>query len=64
MENNSLKISSNAKTVLEKRYLVKDANGKVKEKPEDMFRRVAKNIAKADKLYNKSKSTKETEKKK
>jgi len=61
MQDEALKFSENAKRVLEKRYLAKDVNGKVKEKPEEMFRRVAKNIAKADKLYNKNKSTKETE---
>ncbi|KKT18948.1 MAG: Ribonucleoside-diphosphate reductase [Candidatus Peregrinibacteria bacterium GW2011_GWA2_43_8] len=41
----SLPLSLNALQVLERRYLLKDENGKIKESPEDMFRRVAKNIA-------------------
>lgn len=41
-------VSENALKVLEKRYLKKDENGKPTEKPEDMFRRVAKNIASID----------------
>lgn len=41
-------VSDNALKVLEKRYLKKDENGKPTEKPEDMFRRVAKNIAAID----------------
>ena len=40
-------LSQNARTVLEKRYLVKDASGKSTEKPEDMFWRVATVIAEA-----------------
>ncbi|PLX66158.1 MAG: ribonucleoside-diphosphate reductase, adenosylcobalamin-dependent [Denitrovibrio sp.] len=47
-------LTQNAITVLEKRYLKKDLNGKAIEKPIDMFRRVAMNIAEADKLYDKS----------
>ncbi|MDO8603200.1 MAG: vitamin B12-dependent ribonucleotide reductase [Candidatus Omnitrophota bacterium] len=46
-----LDISENCLKVLEKRYLMKDENGKVKEKPEEMFKRVSWYIAKADKLY-------------
>jgi len=42
-----VKLSENALTVLEKRYL-KKVDGKVVEKPEDMFRRVAENIAEVD----------------
>ncbi len=42
------KLSGNAKTVLERRYLKKDPNGKVIETPEKMFRRVARHIAKAE----------------
>ena len=44
-------LSSNARTVLERRYLKKDAQGKVIESPEKMFRRVAHHIAKAEALY-------------
>ena len=45
-----MELSENARTVLEKRYLVKE-DGKVAETPEDMFRRVAQNIALAEKNY-------------
>ena len=47
-------LSSNARTVLEKRYLVKDASGKSVEKPEDMFWRVATVVAEADRRYGAS----------
>jgi len=49
-----LELSENALKVLEKRYLSKDETGRVIETPEGMFRRVAKAIAAADKLYNKT----------
>jgi ribonucleoside-diphosphate reductase alpha chain len=44
-------LTENATTVLEKRYLQRDFQGKVIEMPEELFRRVAKNIAQADRLY-------------
>lgn len=44
----------NALKVLEKRYLKKDEEGKVTEVPQDLFRRVAKTIARADMMYGKS----------
>ncbi|MBL0938138.1 MAG: vitamin B12-dependent ribonucleotide reductase [Gemmatimonadaceae bacterium] len=47
-------LSNNARTVLEKRYLVKDAKGKPVEKPEDMFWRVATVVAEADRRYGAS----------
>jgi ribonucleoside-diphosphate reductase alpha chain len=46
-----IQLTPNAQTVLEKRYLQRDFYGKVMEKPEDMFRRVATNIAQADQFY-------------
>lgn len=46
-----IKLSENALRILEKRYLKKDNTGNVMESPEEMFRRVADNIAQADKLY-------------
>lgn len=45
-------LSNNALKVLEKRYLKKDPEGKVVEAPEEMFCRVANNIASADLLYD------------
>jgi len=45
------KFSVNAIKVLEQRYLLKDDDGNVIETPEKMFRRVAANIAQADKNY-------------
>ena len=57
-----LKLSKNALIILEQRYLKKNANGRVIEKPEDMFRRVSKNIALADAKYKHSrKNVKKTE---
>lgn len=44
-------LSANAITVLERRYLRRDEEGKVLEKPIDMFRRVAKTIASAEKDF-------------
>ena len=49
---NGLDISSNARTVLERRYLSKDPGGAVVETPEQMFTRVARHIAKAEKFYD------------
>lgn len=47
-------LSANARTVLEKRYLVKDKSGKPVESPEDMFWRVATVVAEADRRYGAS----------
>jgi ribonucleoside-diphosphate reductase alpha chain len=44
-------LSQNARTVIEKRYLIKDASGKPTETPEDMFWRVARTVAEADRRY-------------
>ena len=51
-----LQLTKNAMTVLEKRYLQKDLQGSVIETPEEMFRRVAWNVARADLLYPPEKS--------
>ncbi len=45
------RLSPNARTVLRQRYLAKDANGRVIESPAVLFRRVAEDIAKAERLY-------------
>jgi ribonucleoside-diphosphate reductase alpha chain len=45
------KFSINALRVLQERYLLKNDQGEVIETPEQLFRRVAKNIAKADTKY-------------
>ncbi len=50
----ALKLSDNSLRVLEKRYLKKDENGKVVETPHEMFSRVAKTIAGADRIFRKS----------
>ncbi len=46
-----LNLSENARRVLKRRYLKKNRKGKVIETPEQMFRRVARHIAKAEKKY-------------
>jgi ribonucleoside-diphosphate reductase alpha chain len=45
-------LTDNAKTVLEKRYFKKDDNGAVIETAEDLFFRVAENIAGAEKAFS------------
>ncbi len=47
-ENCEVKLSENAKKVLEKRYLKKDINGNPTETPRELFERVAYTIANAD----------------
>jgi len=44
-------LNQNARTVIEKRYLIKDGNGKATEQPEDMFWRVSSIVAEADRRY-------------
>jgi len=53
-------LTENAIRVLEKRYLLKDENGKVVETPDQMFRRVAHDISLADEKYGED--AKKTEK--
>src|SRR3989338_3034883 len=50
-----IRMSKNALLILEHRYLKKDSKGNAIEKPEDLFRRVARNIAQADARYKHSK---------
>ncbi len=47
-----IKLSDNALRVLEKRYLIKDKDGKLIETPQELFRRVAKHIASAERVFN------------
>lgn len=44
-------VSENGMAVLERRYLVKDADGKPVEVPENLYRRVARNIADGEREY-------------
>ena len=46
------KLSENARTILEKRYLKKNAEGQVIESPEEMFARVARAVAEADQRFD------------
>jgi ribonucleoside-diphosphate reductase alpha chain len=50
-----LPLSANARVVLERRYLARDESGRLIERAEDLFRRVAHNIALAEKSYGASK---------
>ncbi len=49
-----IRLTPNAIAVLEKRYLLKDLQGNIVEGPENLFRRVARNIAQADRFYDSS----------
>ncbi len=46
-----MELTENAKIVLRARYLLKDEQGRVVETPEEMFYRVARSVAAAEKLY-------------
>lgn len=51
MKKGKINLTENAKVVLEKRYLIKDENGKVIETPEGLMERVARAVAKAESKY-------------
>jgi ribonucleoside-diphosphate reductase alpha chain len=53
----TLRLSPNALTVLRRRYLEKNADGKPVETPPQLFRRVADNVAQAERLYGGSRRT-------
>jgi len=46
-----MELTDNARRVLESRYLRRDPAGRVVERPEDMFARVARNVASAEAAY-------------
>ncbi|RLI35000.1 adenosylcobalamin-dependent ribonucleoside-diphosphate reductase, partial [Candidatus Bathyarchaeota archaeon] len=56
-----LKLSLNAISVLERRYLRKDEAGRIIETPAEMFRRVAKTVAAPDLMYDRGADVKKTE---
>ncbi|HOX93403.1 MAG TPA: ATP cone domain-containing protein, partial [Syntrophales bacterium] len=58
-----LKLSINAMEVLKKRYLLKDDDQNVVEAPGELFRRVARHIAQAEKAFRGSPSVGEAEEK-
>src|SRR5688572_4544978 len=47
----TLQLSDNARLVLERRYLARDDSGVPLESPEELFARVARNIAQAELIY-------------
>ncbi|NIM03910.1 vitamin B12-dependent ribonucleotide reductase [bacterium] len=57
-----LKLPVNAVRILEKRYLLRDESGNLMETPKKMFHRVAREVARADRLYGKKFNAQETEK--
>jgi len=58
-----LDLTPNALIVLKKRYLKKDLKGQITETPFDMFRRVAKTVARADLFYDPDADLQATEEK-
>ncbi len=57
---NGLDLSPNAQTVLERRYLKKDTDGKVQETPAQMFHRVARHIARPEKSFDENADVRKT----
>ena len=51
-----ISLSKNALFILEQRYLKKNDKGKTIEKPQDLFRRVATSVAKAESLHGAKKT--------
>lgn len=62
VEADELKLSVNAVNVMERRYLLKDEDGRIIESPKQMFRRVARETARIEARYGK-KDAAETEEK-
>ncbi len=60
-EDPDVEMSENTLRVLERRYLKKDASGQPMEKAQHLFRRVAKEIAKIDNIYDPDKEIKPVE---
>ncbi len=54
------KLTDNARTILEKRYLNKNIDGRVIESPKEMFARVATAVAKADRHFDANASIEKT----
>ncbi|MEM0449528.1 MAG: adenosylcobalamin-dependent ribonucleoside-diphosphate reductase [Methanomassiliicoccales archaeon] len=54
-------LTPNAVAVLRHRYLLRDENSIIVETPEDLFRRVAKNVASANEFYNDGRSRRSEE---
>ncbi|MGH7675087.1 MAG: vitamin B12-dependent ribonucleotide reductase [Gemmatimonadales bacterium] len=50
----ALQLSANAITVLERRYLIKDEQGRPVEQPDELFWRVARTVAEPDRAYGAS----------
>ena len=62
-DTDDIPLSDNARKVLERRYLLKDEQGRIVETPREIFRRVAKAVAGADLLYDKGTNLRELEQK-